>query len=237
MHQPAKPGKPGRTRKARQIIAWASLGLCAGLTGTGCSMTSSMTAQAQEKAGDPLLGPSPPPANLPAQPAGNAEAWLAPILPSSGVATNATLASQTPPPRSLAIGDAPPGGSWQRNIDGTSATSNVLKAPLTPASQPRVEPVPKDNSFTAAPGQQIQAAGSWAASSPTPAAGPTLEQLKQALDARHVIGQQQENVPGGIHLRCVVTNPANPTSNQIYETTAADYVTAVQAIVQQIDRP
>ena len=66
---------------------------------------------------------------------------------------------------------------------------------------------------------------------------PTLEQLKQALDTRHVVGQQQENVPGGIHLRCVVTNPANPTSNQIYETTAADYATAVQAIVQQIDRP
>jgi hypothetical protein len=194
-----------------------------------------MTAQAQEKAGDPLLGPTPPPANVPAAPASNAEAWLAPIPPSSGVATNAALASQTPPPRSLAIGDAPSGGSWQRNIDGTSATSNVLKAPITPASQIHVEPVPKDNSFTAGPGQQIQAAGSWAASSPTHTAGPTFEQLKQTLDARHVVGQQQENVPGGIHLRCVVTNPTNPTSNQIYETTAADYATAVQAIVQQID--
>jgi hypothetical protein len=236
MHRPAKTGKPRRTGKARLILTWASLGLCAGLTGAGCSTTAQTTAQAT--AGDPLLGPTPPPSTLPVQAApANAEAWLAPIPPSSGVATNATLASQTPPPRSLAIGEAPPGGSWQRNIDGAPATSNVLKAPITPASQIHVEPVPKDNSFTAAPGQAIQPAGSWAVSSPSPAAGPSLEQLKQALDVRHVIGQQQENVPGGIHLRCVVTNPANPNANQIYETTAADYATAVQAIVQQIDRP
>jgi hypothetical protein len=233
MHRPAKSGSLRRTRKSLSLLAWGSLGLLAGLAGAGCS---SVPTTAQQSPGDPLLGPAPPNANQPTPPA-NAQAWLAPIPPSAGVPTNAALAGQS---QSLAIGAAPSGEGWLRKIDGTPTPGNAGQAPITPVSQPRVEAIPKDNSFTAAPTQSIstpvqsiQPTGSWAASNP--AAGPTPEQLKQLLDARGVIGQKQDVVPGGILLRCVVSTPANPSANQVYETTAVDYATAVQAIVQQID--
>jgi hypothetical protein len=183
---------------------------------------------AKDNAGDPLLGPSPPPAT--ATPPATAQAWLPPIPQNSGGATNAALAGQTQPPQALAIGSPPSGEGWLRKIDNAPTT---LRAPITPVSQPRVEPVPKDNSFTVAASPAIQPAGSWAAGSPS--AAPTPEQLKQMLDARGVIGAKQEVVADGIHLRVAVSSPANPDSNQIYETTAVDYATAVQAIVQQID--
>jgi hypothetical protein len=229
MHRPANTGTLRRTKKFLRLCAWGSLGLLAGLTAAGCS---SVPPTAQQSAGDPLLGPTPPLANQPTAPAaGNAQAWLAPIPPAAGVATNAALAGQS---QSLAIGGAPSGDGWLRKIDAPPTPGQTPITPASQQSQPRVEPVPKDNSFTAIPGPAIQPTGSWAASSPP--AGPSPEQLKQLLDARGVIGQKQEIVPGGILLRCVVTSPANPNANQVYETTAVDYATAVQAIVQQIDR-
>jgi hypothetical protein len=210
------------------------------LTGAGCESVPTAT---QQSAGDPLLGPAPANGNQPTPPA-NAQAWLAPIPPASGVATNASLAGQS---QSLAIGDAATGEGWMRKIDGTPASGHAGQVPITPVSQqstPRVEPVPKDNSFTAAPtqsfqpaavaAQSIQPASSWAASNPP--AGPSAEQLKQMLDKCGVTSQQQQNVPGGIQLRCYVASQADPSARQVYETTAVDYATAVQAIVQQIDQ-
>jgi hypothetical protein len=220
-------------------LAWGSISLTAGLTGAGCESVPTAT---QQSAGDPLLGPTAPNANQAAPPA-NPQAWLAPIPSASGVATNASLAGQT---QSLAIGGAPTGEGWMRKIDGTPAPVNPGQTPITPVSQqsPRVEAVPKDTSFTAAPTQSIQPAavavqsiqptGSWAASSPP--VGPSAEQLKKMLDDRGVSSQQQQNVPGGILLRCYVTSQADPSARQVYETTAVDYATAVQAIAQQIDQ-
>jgi hypothetical protein len=237
MHRPAKSGTLRRAKKLLGAFAWGSIGLSAGLTGAGCE---SVPATTQQSAGDPLLGPAPANANQSTPPA-NAQAWLAPIPSASGVATNASLAGQT---QSLAIGGAPTGEGWMRKIDGTPAPVGPGQTPITPVSQqsPRVEAVPKDNSFTAAPtqsiqpapAQSIQPAGSWAASSPP--VGPSAEQLKKMLDDHRVNSQQQQNVPNGILLRCYVTSPADPSARQVYETTAVDYATAVQAIVQQIDQ-
>jgi hypothetical protein len=237
MHRPAKLGTLRRTKKLLGAIAWGSIGLSVGLTGAGCG---SVPATTHQSAGEPLFGETPLNPAQPTPPA-NAQAWLAPIPSASGVATNASLASQT---QSLAIGGAPTGEGWMRKIDGTPTPGQTPINPVSQQSTPRVEAVPKDNSFTAAPTQSFQPAaavpqsiqptGSWAAA--TPPAGPSADQLKQMLDARGVNGQQQQNVPGGILLRCYVTSKSDPSARQVYETTAADYATAVQAIAQQIDQ-
>jgi hypothetical protein len=179
--------------------------------------------------GDPLLGPAPPPATQPTPPANAAaQGGLPPIPANTTNATTAALAGQTPP---LAITAA---DSWIRKVDATPSPAGTINAPITPVSQPKVYAVPRDDGFAANAGQPIQTTGSWAATNPTTAA-PNQDQLKQLLDQRHVIGQSQDNVPGGVHLVCIVNLPPS-TTNQRYETTAVDYATAVQAIVQQIDQ-
>jgi hypothetical protein len=117
---------------------------------------------------------------------------------------------------------------------------------VVPVSNPKVYAVPKDEAgATATPVRPLQPTGAWqpnepkAASLPSSAAAttptPAPEQLDALLQSRGVIGHKQEVVPGGIHLICAVSSPTNPNANQIYETTAPDYATAVQAIVAQID--
>src|SRR5438477_32734 len=111
MQRSANPGKLRWAGKARGIFAWASLGVCAGMTAAGCS-TTPMTA-AKDNPGDPLLGSTPP---VTATPPANAQAWLPPIPQNNGVATNAALAGQTQPPQALAIGSPPSSEGWLRKI-------------------------------------------------------------------------------------------------------------------------
>ena len=226
MSRSAQHGKARWARKARVFLAGAALGLGAALTGAGCN---TMQHAANDKLGDPLLGETPQEKKN-ATTHAQAPAGLGPIPPAGGT-TTAALSGQSP---ALSIGAA---DGWARKVDGTPAgatTSGTLKAPVVPVSQPKVYPVPKDESgLTTAPA--LQPTGSWQASGPAPTVVPTPESLDALLDSRGVIGKKKEDVPGGIHLVCAVTNPANPNANQIYETTAVDYATAVQAIVAQID--
>ena len=43
-------------------------------------------------------------------------------------------------------------------------------------------------------------------------------------------------MPDGIRFTCIVPNRVNPESSKIYEATARDLVTAIQAILVQIDQ-
>jgi hypothetical protein len=61
------------------------------------------------------------------------------------------------------------------------------------------------------------------------------DDLKNSLAARGVIWQDQQQFDGGVRFRCRVANPQNPNSVRVYEATAADYPTAVQAVLNQID--
>ena len=53
---------------------------------------------------------------------------------------------------------------------------------------------------------------------------------------KNVVYQQQSNVPGGVRFRCGVANPQDPTVLQAYEAVAADYRSAVIAVLNQIDK-
>jgi hypothetical protein len=215
-------------RKARTLCI-GLLGLWAALISSGCSTPHQA---ANDKLGDPLLGPTPPASAQPAH--AGAPAGLPPIPSNAGLTTNAALASQTSPASSLAIGDSASADGWLRKIGSPPSASGALKSPAVPASQIKVVPVPKDEGFTAARPQPIEPTGSWAAANSVPSA-PSVDSLDQLLKSRGVIGHKQFDVPGGIRLVCAVSSAANPTGNQIYETTAVDYPTAVEAIVHQID--
>jgi hypothetical protein len=66
---------------------------------------------------------------------------------------------------------------------------------------------------------------------------PTSEILQAQLRARGVIWQKQESVADGVRFTCVVPNRYNPDSCKAYDATARDIVTAIQAVIVQIDRP
>ncbi len=231
MCRPANPGKPRRTAKGRALFAWSALGLC-GLA--GCSSTQSAST---EKAGDPLLGPAPPPTLAqpvpPASTTGPAANALPPIPPANGSATPAALASQT---KSLAIGA---GDNWQRLVEVPSVSAGAARSPV----QPVVVPVPKANDVGAAPAVQavpatpIQPTGWQAGSPPAPvAAPPSEEQLAATLKQHGVEGYRFTKLPDGkTRLECMVPSRNTPGSYQNFDTVAADNAVAVQAILQQID--
>ena len=225
MHRFHHRGPPRRARRACVILAWAVLGLGSGLA--GCTSAGSLAGT--DKLGDPLLGPTPPPNTTAPQQTGTATGGLPPVAPGAGATTTAGLAAQTPP--GLAI------DSWARKADGPAAAGSAQPVPATPVSQPKVEPIPKDNSATASPPPAIQPTGNWSTASQPPAAAPayTEAQLEQMLKAHGVQAHKQTPEGTGIRLDCAVPNPANPSSIQYYTTTAADYPTAVLAILREID--
>jgi hypothetical protein len=218
-----KYGKRGGSRKLARILAWTMLG-CAGCTGHQLA--------SKDQPGDPLLGPAPPPSVQPA--ATTQTGGLAPIPQNTGLTTTAALASQTPAGQTLAI---PNGDGWARKPD-TQGTPAGSRTPATPTSAPKVEAIPKETSATASP---IQPTGmqptaiqptAWTSGSPTSAA-PTADQIDKLLADHGVVGKDVQNVPGGVHVTCVVRT--SPTTVVNHETTAVDYFTAAQAIIREIE--
>jgi hypothetical protein len=65
----------------------------------------------------------------------------------------------------------------------------------------------------------------------------TTEILQAQLRSRGVIWQKQEPVADGVRFTCIVPNRYNPDSCRAYDATARDLLTAVQAVLVQIDRP
>jgi hypothetical protein len=232
MQRPAKPGKLCRASKLQTLLAWGLLGL--GCTLAGCSTHHQLASK--EGPGDPLLGPSQPPAQTtsPLHATTPPGGGLGPIPSNAGLSTNAALASQTATPQSLAISQ---GDGWARKVDGTA-----VKTPGQPVSQPRVEPIPKDSNVgTGAPVQPIKQTN-WSASSqpatpttPTTPTTSTTEQLDEQLKAHGVLAHEQAPEGTGIRLTVVVANPTNPDARDNFYTIAPDYATAVAAIIREID--
>jgi hypothetical protein len=198
------------------------------VAGLGLSGCSTHQLASNDKVGDPLLGQTQPPNVQQSTPTQTGS--LPPIPQHAGLTTNAALASQTPTGQALAITGAE---GWARKVDSAApAPTGRGTAPTTPVSQPRVEAIPPDHNPTSA---TIQPTGWTAGSQPAAVALPTTDQIDKQLADHGVIGHNQENVPGGVRLTCVVRSPSNPNSVQNYYTTAVDYPTAAQAIIREIE--
>jgi hypothetical protein len=196
----------------------------------GCSTTHF---GAQDNPGDPLLGESPT-APRSTSPAPGSTASLPPAPTGAGT-TNAALASQTPPGLAITAGDG-----WARKVEGTSPPAAGSYKPVSQPREPKVEAIPKDTSI-ASPSSSLQppAVGpapiqptGWTAGSPSPTY--TADQLEAMLKQAGVLGHRQESLPDGrVKLTCVAQT--SPTTTDNLEITAADYSTAVLAILREID--
>jgi hypothetical protein len=62
------------------------------------------------------------------------------------------------------------------------------------------------------------------------------DQLQGQLKARGVAWQRQETWKDGFKFTCQIPNPANPHVHRTYEATAGDYLAAIQAVLEQMDR-
>jgi hypothetical protein len=78
---------------------------------------------------------------------------------------------------------------------------------------------------------------------PDPPLSTTSTETKQALDmlqshlrARGVQWQKQEAVPEGVKFTCYVPNRAGVENGRLYEAVGRDYVSAVSAMIVQIDK-
>jgi hypothetical protein len=62
------------------------------------------------------------------------------------------------------------------------------------------------------------------------------DQLQAGLKARGVTWQRQETWKDGFKFTCQIPNPGNPRVHRTYEATAGDYMAAIQAVLEQIDK-
>jgi len=206
---------------------------------TGCSATPT-TAQQHH---DPLHGILVPP-GAPPQPTNSPKASGntlvpapqtgsingVPSIPTNNTATNpATLASVSGIPvslsRPLAIDD-----------EGKVQTARSQPSGFVPANpSPKFEPVPEANA--SAP------SGSWQL--PATNVPPTLppadsvnanpaDALRQQLQARGVLNQKVDPIAEGVRLTCYVPR-SDSQGLRVLEVTAADYATAAQAILRQLE--
>jgi hypothetical protein len=204
--------------------------------------------------GDPLYGetqprgPGPAPASPPPQPPNNnrGQGQVPPVPTATSSPSNAAMASSgLPGGRPLAIAQNDPGGA------GTAAVPSApvnLKRP-----EPIVVPIPRENALPG-PGvvpSNVLTTGAWApqqpASPPNQAnlvgqqaansSAPVSAAVQAQLRARGATWWKEESVPEGVRFSCIVVpNPANLDSTRVFEATARDSASAVQAVLQQIDQ-
>jgi hypothetical protein len=211
--------------------------LCIVTLAAGCSQNATVAQQNH----DPLHGIMTPP-GVP-QPGSNAkgtqtplsapqaqQASGVPVMPTSLTSSNtATLAGKTGQ------------GAWSRHLAIDDEGRPVTPKPgfAAPNANPKVELVPDLD-----PNLKPASTGTWQA--PTipatggaPAGGlsnATDETLFKQLQQRGILQQKQDPAPGGIRLTCYASR--GPEGGlRIYEVTAADYASAAQAILQQLDGP
>jgi hypothetical protein len=118
-------------------------------------------------------------------------------------------------------------------LPGRSTLGNQPPTLPAPNPNPKVEQVPD-----ATPGKPLIPTASWQSNSPSPPpVEPTrAEILLKQLQDRGVVNQKQDLVPEGIHLTCYITR-GEGAGLRILEATAADYPSAAQAILQQLELP
>ena len=250
----AKRREAGQTRGSRRwisLLAWGALGLAV----TSCS--SSPVASTQTY--DPLTGIMTPPGTppnsgpkadastpLPAQVNNPGVAAMPASLSSSNPATLAGTSWQGPLGRPTPIDNN--NSSGPPFLPGQSTLGNrTPQGPtfLPPNPNPKVEAIPDVKSaippVTPSASWQLpgnptipvsDGSGVKVAVQTQPA---NADGLAKQLQDRGVINQKQDAVPEGIHLTCYVSRGSSGL--RILEVTAADYATAAQAILQQLDTP
>jgi hypothetical protein len=193
----------------------------------------------------------PKPTNTPKADAGSVAPYAQASNPGGVPLTPASLTSGNP--ATLA------GTSWQgplgrptpiadNNSSGppflpsqATAGSKTQQVPemLGPNPNPRVEQVPD----VAPPHQNVTPTSSWQLPQSNQPAVQTAsatqqsaeEILSKKLQERGVLDQKQEAVPEGVRLTCYLSR--GPSGGlRVLEVTAADYPTAAQAILQQLDK-
>ena len=236
-------------KRWRARLAFGSFALSMTIA-AGCAQTPT-TAQ---QSADPLHGVrtppgtvvppnNPPPATTaipPQLPPQAQNTGGVPVLPTSWASPNtATLAGATAQSslgRPLAIddkGSSPPPFFPASN----SQQAPVQPGYVAPNPNPKVEPIP--DSQPAAKSANVTPVSSWQAPQSTQPmvqtanAAPMADLAKQLKD-RGVVNQSQDQTPEGLHLTCYVSRGASG-GVRILEVTAADYNTAAQAILREID--
>jgi hypothetical protein len=224
-----------RRKRGRWIIALTALTLSAPIL-TGCSSTPT-TAQHHV---DPLLGHCTPPGqpplpnsvpkavitSIPAPP----QTGGIPPLPNQSLASNpAALAGQSgfqvSLAKPLAIDDQ---GRPQAPGQLTARSQPLGYVPPNP--HPTVVAVPDVNLTTPTGSWQIPPSN-------VPPALPTIapaNALRQQLQARGVLNEKVDPVPEGIRLSCYLPR-SDGQGLRLLEAEAADYATAAQAILRQLE--
>lgn len=149
-----------------------------------------------------------------------------PVMPAPGGATtNAEIAAGAVPKldkeRDLRIpGDKDPTDSWRDNTSGVS-----LGTPGPARAGGSLPPVPTVGGFTPAGG-------------PTGGAITSVDQGLHALERYGVKGfrLEQQRETGQWRCTCSIPNKDKPTFKQTYDTTAADPLSALRAVVDQVER-
>jgi hypothetical protein len=248
-----KTRQAGQTRGARRwvsLLAWSSFGL--GMTlAAGCSSTPVTSGPPP----DPLFGVLVPPgmpqptntpkasdSSMPTTPQASNQGGV-PATPASLSSSNtATLAGaswQGPLGRPLKMDDNNSSGPpfLPGQLTGRSKTQQVPGV-LGPNPNPKVEQVPD----IAPAVQPVTPTSSWQTPQMTQPAvqtanavqPPSTEALSKQLQDRGVINQKQDVAPEGVRLTCYVSRGPG-AGLRILEVTAADYASAAQAILKQLD--
>jgi hypothetical protein len=246
---------PGATRHP-SLCVWACLGLGLLPLLAGCGSTS------KTHAGDPLYGEFYPkgPGGQPMPPSNQSPnkttSAVPPIPASNSAASTAALAGGLPGGRSLAIGENS-GTNWALTSTGSGVVpAGGAPGGIIPASgkAPIVQPIPRDPGFmgpvtagnpgmNSNPGGAVVAAGSWSSGTPAPSSTAPLpplgvvtpEVLQDTLQGKGAVGLKKENVPEGVRVSCYVPQRSDPFNLRYLETTAADYPTALQALLRQVE--
>ncbi|MBV9124862.1 MAG: hypothetical protein JO112_16025 [Planctomycetes bacterium] len=173
-------------------------------------------------ANDPLLGGAPPVASSPPQPTLGGPL---PSLPApSSLTSNAALAGSSSTPtgdnrgQDLRIADASPRADGSA---GQVASGGLMLRQPQPMLEPAIHQV-------TAPAVAPPSAGSTVT---------TYEQAQATLMARGVIWQRLETTgnPGEWKFSCSVPNRQNPSLSRTYEARARDYLSAIRAVLDQMD--
>lgn len=228
-------GKTARTSQRQPARGFLARALCLGmlalaLVTAGCSGKTRI-----KDPHDPLINgqpPLPPPKGAGATIKSRSGVPPVPEVPTSSSLSNAALAAKQRLQGSpdLAIPEKRPtsSGGWRGN--GTpfpgDNSNPVLRRP-----EPIVEPVPRIT--TPAPPAPVPSQQTTAPPAPAPTP-PSLETLQAELNRRGMVWQVQQPTPQGVLFLAAFPSPDNPSSQRIYEATAATPEQAILAVLQQL---
>jgi hypothetical protein len=217
----------GQRLKSRFVLPFAFCLLPSSLVLAGCTTPNRATT------GDPLFGgPGLRPSAAQAAPQGAAPVAALPPVPAtnSGLSTAALAAGgprQFDRDRDLRIsnpGNNAANDGWAGQTagprgEGAGAVLRGPEATVSPASR--------------------QESGAGAPSGPSSPSRPATYELAQAqLEARGVLWQRLEKVSeaGEWRFVCSVSDRQNPNKHHTYEARAHDYLSTIQAVIEQMDQ-